>query len=207
MERFLLLKDRAALEPGALVLKRDAYADFVAAEDILARARERAEAIVAQAEIEREERRKEGYEAGMAEGREKMAERLLEVAAASVEQLSGMEKDLVDVVMRSLRTILGEFDREELAVRTVGHALRLVRDQKRVLLRVAEEDAETVAARVEEIRTRYPAIGRVDVTADPGVSPGGAVLETEIGVVDATLERQLALIEESFRRHVEEGRR
>ena len=44
------------------------------------------------------------------------------------------------------------------------------------------------------------------VRGSRALAAGGCVLETEIGVVDASLERQLAIIEETFRRHLEERR-
>jgi type III secretion protein L len=190
--------------PDARVVKAADYQLLVEAEDILAKARERGEAIVREAEEHAEELRAEARAEGLEEGKAEVAERLFEVVTASVEQLSSMENAIVDMVVKSVRTIIGEFDREELAVKAVGHALRLVRDEKRVVLRVAAADADMVNARLAEIVALYPGMGRVDVRADGGLSRGGCILETEAGVIDATLERQLGIIEDTFKRHLEE---
>ncbi|MDR2390606.1 MAG: HrpE/YscL family type III secretion apparatus protein [Planctomycetota bacterium] len=202
----LLIKDSVVPEPGTMVLKAGEYAVMAEANAVLAQASARAGEIVALAEADAEAERRRGYEAGVAEGKAEVAERMFETMAASVEHLSGMESTLVDLVMRSLRTVLGTFDREELAVETVRHALRLVRDEKRVVLRVAAADADCVAKRLDEIVRRYPGMGRVDLVPDASLGSGGCVMETEIGVIDASLDRQLAMIENSFRRQLEERR-
>lgn len=189
---------------GATVLKAGEYADFVEAGRLLEAARIQAAATVEKAEIEAETRRREGYEEGLNEGKFEVSAQLFESVTASVEQLARMEASLVDVVLRSVRTILGSFDREELVAQVVGHALRLVRDEKKVLLRVASEDAAAVENRLADLVRRYPGMGRVDVMADASLTPGGCVMETDIGVVDATLDRQLQIIEDTFRRHLEE---
>ena len=192
--------------PETRVLRADEYAVFVEARDTLARARLEADERRRRAEEVYEERRREGFAEGLAEGKAEMAAQLLETLTASVDHVAAMEARLVEVVIQSLRTILGTFDRGELAGQVVAGALRLVRDEKRILLRVAADEAAAVEARLGEITRRYPGMGRVDVSADPTLAPGGCVLETEIGVVDASLERQLAIIEETFRRHLEERR-
>jgi type III secretion protein L len=192
--------------PETRVMRVAEYAVFVEARDALARARLEADECRRQAEEAYEERRREGFAEGLAEGKAEMATQLLETLTASVDHVAAMESQLVEVVIQSLRTILGTFDRGELAGQVVASALRLVRDEKRILLRVAADEATAVEARLGEITKRYPGMVRVDVAADPTLAPGGCVLETEVGVVDASLERQLAIIEETFRRHLEERR-
>lgn len=201
----LIPPEGVALEPGVRVLKADDYRLAIAAENLLVEAEKRAEEIRAQAEIDAEECRRRGYEEGLEAGKLEVAAQMFESVNASLEQLARMESSLVDVVLRSVRTILGSFDKVELAEQIVGHALRLVRDEKRVLLRVNPGDAEMVESRLDEITRRYPGIGRIDVAADQTLQPGGCVMETDIGVIDATLERQLQIIEDTFRRHLETG--
>lgn len=191
-------------DPGTIVLKAGEYAEMVEAENIVARAREEAERIRVRAETEAEDRRRAGYEEGMAEGKLEISAQMFESVAASLDHMARMESSFVDVVMRSVRTILGSFDNADLAEKVVGHALRLVRDEKKVLLRVSMDDVDAVQARLADIVKRYPGMGRVDVAADPSLGAGGCIMETELGVIDATLDRQLGMIEDAFRRHLEE---
>lgn len=195
---------QVAVDAGTRVLKAADYAVLLEAEDVLAAARRQAERIHADALTDAETRRREGYEAGLLEGKLEASAQMFESVTASLEQLEKTEHSLVDVVMQSIRAILGSFDKEELAKQTVGHALRIVRDEKKVVLRVCPEDVDMVQSCLAGIVARYPGMGRIDVAADPALTSGGCVMDTEIGVIDATIDRQLAIIEETFRRHIEE---
>ncbi|MDR3211642.1 MAG: HrpE/YscL family type III secretion apparatus protein [Planctomycetota bacterium] len=195
-----------APDPADRIIRAGDYAQFVAASELLQATRLRAEEIIRQAETAAEECRKKGYADGVVEGKAELADRLFEAVSGSVEQLSSMEGTLVKVVLQSLRTILGQFDQGELVTQVVRHALRLVRDEKKVILRVSSGEAETVEKRLADLVSHYPGMGRVDVVADSALAAGSCILETEIGVVDASLERQLASIEDNFRHHLEEPR-
>lgn len=192
--------------PDERVLKAADYARFVEADRIIEETRRQSDEILAESRRDAEERLRQGYADGLRQGKDEVAEQLFKVVSASVEQVAGMESTLVNVVMQSLRTILGSFDREEVVAKVVGHALKLVRDEKRVLLRVSPADAPLVEARLGDIMRQYPEIVRVDVQPDRTVADGGCIMETDLGVIDATLERQLSLIEETFRQQLEGGK-
>ncbi|MDR1519815.1 MAG: HrpE/YscL family type III secretion apparatus protein [Planctomycetota bacterium] len=199
----LFPKAGVAPAPDVRVLPATDYAILLETQNLLEQARSEAAALIERAKLEAEDIRRQGLEEGRAEGKAEIAMQMLETVTASVEQLAGVESSLIDVVMRSLRTILGKFDQEDLVAQVVGHALRLVRDEKRILLRVATSDADAVQARLADIVRQYSGMGRVDVVSDAAISPGGCVLETESGVIDAALDRQLAMIEAAFRKRVE----
>lgn len=192
------------VDPAATLLKADQYATMVAAEELLTQAREQAAKTLEQAALDAEERKREGYEEGLLEGKAEIAAQMFDSVTASLDQLTRMESSFVDVVMQSVRTILGTFDKADLTEKVVSHALRLVRDEKKVVLRVSMEESAMVQERLADIVRRYPGLGRIDVMPDSSLGRGGCVMETELGVIDATLERQLKMIEDTFRHHLEE---
>lgn len=190
--------------PGAKIIKARDYMAFREAEGIVAAARAHADELLREAAEKAEEMRRTGYEEGQAEGRAEVAEQLFNAVTASVDQMASMEAAMVDLVLKSLNNVLGSFDDKELVTRVVSHALRLVRDDKRVVLRVSVDDAETVRSRLDEFLARYPGITRIDVVPDASLGRGGCIMETDAGVIDASLDRQLAIIEETLKRHLEE---
>ncbi len=190
--------------PGVDVIRANEYAVMVESSEIIEAARKKSAEILAQALTDAEELRELARREGLEEGKAEVADQLFNAVTASVEQMGKMESGLVDVVVQSIRAILGEFDEHDLVVRVVGQAIRLVRDEKRVTLRVSLADADTVRNQLEDILARYPGIGRVDVRPDASVAPGGCVMETEMGVIDATLDRQLAIIRDTFHKTLQE---
>lgn len=196
---FVLTANTLDIAPGTKVLKADDAAHWVDARALLDAARDRAAAIEREAVEAREAEKARGYEEGLMEGKMEMAERMLDTLGRSVDSLGEMENAMVDVVMHSLRTILGGIEDSELIVSVVRQALQRVRDQKRVTLRVCDEEQPVVQERMKEILRDQPGLGMVDVVGDGRLERGACVLETEMGVVDASLDKQLALLEKSFR--------
>jgi flagellar biosynthesis/type III secretory pathway protein FliH len=54
--------------------------------------------------------------------------------------------------------------------------------------------AAPIRAAEPRLRTLLSACATLSVVADPEVAPGGAVVETEAGVVDARIETRLAAL-------------
>lgn len=117
------------------------------------------------------------------------------------EQLAAMEQRMLkevegEVVRASLRIASELLEaelsaREDAVVDVVATALVTARDARDVFLRVNPMDAETLRKHKPRL---IDALGRardVDVREDRNVKPGGVLIQTESGVIDAQLETQL----------------
>jgi len=195
---FRITNDTVQPLPGKKVIKAAEYAMLVEAQQIIADAKSRAETILADAQDHYESERRRGYEDGLVEGKMNMAEHMMENIASSVDYLERMETTIVDVVMQSLRKILHDMDDRERTCKVVHKALSYVRAEKKVILKVSPEDIENVRSSVEDLLREYPAIHFLDVAADARLSGGDCILESDMGVVDAGIETQLAAIERAF---------
>jgi type III secretion protein L len=89
-------------------------------------------------------------------------------------------------------------DDRTLVRKVVKNALTVVRNQKQVTLRVSPGQAEDVKESLNSILADFPGIGFIDVMGDGRIKPGGCILETEIGVVDASVDIQLEAIQQSL---------
>lgn len=190
------------IQPDSPVIRGADYAAFVDADAIIADAQQKAEQIVQQAEAKFEERRQAGYEQGLTEGRAEMAEKMMDTIASSVDFLSGLETRVVGLVSKSLQKILGEMDRQERVTSVVRNALAVTRNESKVTVRVHPDDLDTVQQRMDDIMKPYPGIKYIDVVSDSRLDRDGCILETEVGVVDASLDVQLATIQTSLARTV-----
>jgi len=184
---------------GRRMLRAADAALLCEAQDILAAARERAAALEREAEEAYARRLDEGYNDGLEQGRMEHAEKVLETVLSSVEFIEGIEGTVVRVVTESIRKVIGEMDDDERIVRIVRNALVAVRNQQRVTIRVAPADEKAVTESLAAMLQRAPgSVGFLDVVADPRLARGACLLESELGVVDASLETQLAALEKAF---------
>lgn len=203
---FQLTGNHVLPAPGVRVLRAADYASLVEANRLLAMAEQRAAAMAADAEKAYEERRRQGYEDGLMEGRMEQSEKMLETAMQAVEYIEGVEGKLVDVVTSAVRKIIGELDDRECTVRVVRNALAAVRSQQRVLIRVSPDDKDSVRQALAAMISSSPGAATfLDVTADPRMKPGDCILECELGVVDASLETQLKAIEHALLSKIRES--
>ena len=198
----MLQLNRQKLIPEGPIVRAAEFQTVLDAEAIIADAEHRAAQIVADAERKYEERKQQGYEDGMNEGRMEMTEKIIDTVASSVDYVSSLEESVVHLVTKSLRKILGEVPQPDRITTIARHALAVARNESKVTLRLHPNDVDTVQDRIDEIMKPYPSINFIDVVGDSRLSADGCVLETEIGVVDASLEVQLAAIEGSLAKAV-----
>jgi flagellar biosynthesis/type III secretory pathway protein FliH len=162
--------------------------------EMIARAEEEARGIAAAAEASRARLVAEAAEEGHREG---LARAAATLAAAGRERdrcLAAAEREVVALALAVARKVLGRELAYGAAVADLAaRALEEARARREVLLRVNPADAAAVReaeGRLAAILLRAP----LAVREDPAVPPGGAVVETEAGCVDASVDTQLALL-------------
>ena len=185
-------------KPGQTLLKAADYTRFVAAEELLVMARKEAEAIRQAAKEAYDAEKQRGYAEGLVEGKMEMAERMLDTISSGVDYLEGLEGTIVDLVMNAMSKVIDGFDDKTRVLGIVRKALGYVRSQKRVVLRISPEDADIVQAELATLLRDFPGVGILDVAPDPRLASGACILESELGLIDASLEVQLAGIRRAF---------
>lgn len=184
---------------GQHVLKAADVAILLEAQAVLNAAHEQAGRIARDAEAVYEERREQGYLDGKAEGKLEHAEKMLETVMSSVEFIENIEDKLVNVVSQATRKIIGDLDDNERIVRIVRTALTTVRNHQHVTIRVAPGDADAVGKALSGLLpTTSGRSSFLDLIPDARLERGSCLLESELGVVDASLETQLKALENAF---------
>lgn len=207
MERFTRIKPGEIGLRTARVVKAQDFATAHDARSIVDQATTEAERILAEARNAFESERVRGYEEGREAARLEMAERMIDAVGTVVDYLGSIEQDMIDIVSRSLERILGEIGDKELVVRVVKNALAAVRNEKHLTLRVAPDQVATVKARMNEILSLYPIVVDVQIVGDGRLGANGCILESEIGVIDASLDGQIEALKRSFRKIFGENRK
>ncbi|WP_325168957.1 HrpE/YscL family type III secretion apparatus protein [Melaminivora jejuensis] len=174
-----------------------AWAD---AQGLLAAAQAQADAIVASAQAELERERQRGYAEGRAEAQMEQAEKMMETVGRTVDYFAAVESDVVALVMGALRKIIEGYDDDERVLLVVRGALAVVRNQKQMTLRLPPERVDGVRERVNELLAAYPGVGYLDMVADARLKGDACILESEIGLVEASIDGQIAALEGAFRK-------
>ena len=162
----------------------------------------------------REQAYEEGFSAGIAQAQSALDGPAAALAGAA-EQLQALradaaasvEADAVDLALRIAEQAVGAAIAAdpELVVEAVRGALRRLVERDRVLILVNPDDLELVREHVARLVGELGGIEHCEVQAERRVRPGGAIVRTSEGEVDATLETKLARAREVLEHELANG--
>jgi len=200
---FRLNTDSLQPAAGTKIVKAAELGQLFEASALLDAARQKAADMERAALEAYEEKKREGYADGLEEGKLEHAEKMMETIISSVEFIEGIESTLVNVVNQSIRKIIGEMEDKERIVAIVRNALNVVRGQQKVTVRVAPADEAAVLEAMAGM-TAGGGNSFMTVIADARLERDSCILESELGVVDASLSTQLRALENAFKSKIQQ---
>jgi len=200
---FRLNTDSLQPAAGTKIVKAAELGQLYEASALLDAARQKAADMERAALEAYEEKKREGYADGLEEGKLEHAEKMMETIISSVEFIEGIESTLVNVVNQSIRKIIGEMEDKERIVAIVRNALSVVRGQQKVTVRVAPADEAAVLEAMAGM-TAGGGNSFMTVIADARLERDSCILESELGVVDASLSTQLRALENAFKSKIQQ---
>lgn len=197
----LVKKQSFELSSQARLVKAADVQTVCDAQAVIAAAEAEAARLVEDAKAAFEEERRKGYAKGLEDVQAEATRRKLELADESVAFMASVEEKMGDIVMKALRKCVDEIGDRELVVQIVRKVMKaVVRNQRQITLRVAPDMVETVRSRMNGILADFPLMDEVDVQEDARLKGTACAVETAAGIADASIDTQLAAVEESIRR-------
>lgn len=199
---FFLTHNQIGVSPDIKILKAHEYAMFFEGHTLIEEAKARAKQIIALAEEEYKVMQQRGFEAGLEDGKKELASKMIEQVAAGVDYFASIENTMVDIVTTAIEKIIGKMGDKERINAIVHKALNYVRQQKKVLIRLSPEDVPFVQENLNDIIRTYPGISFLDITPDTRLARGDCILESDIGVINASISSQIEAIRSAFIKHL-----
>lgn len=159
---------------------------------------------VAEAEQLREQARAEGYADGHRAGREDAAAEIssavqaLDEAVRSIESLradvvEAVERDAIELALELAGKILegAQGAPTETVLEAVRGALRRVSDRRKIAVLVNPADHEALSSAIDRLTRGGSGVELCELRSEERVAPGGAIVRTAEGEVDASVATQL----------------
>jgi len=196
-------------EEAATALQKEAQE---AAEKLLAEAKAQAEAETTAGRETLEKEKKaaidagftEGREAGFAEGKAEV-DRLIARTQTVLERaqdkreaiLSDTEQQIIDLVLLISRKVVKAISENQrnVVISNVVQALRKVKGRGNIIIRVNMVDLKLTTEHTKDFVQLVEGSKSIQVVEDSTVDPGGCVIETDFGEIDARISSQLAELE------------
>lgn len=197
----------AAVVFGGVIKKQVADAEEKA-RVIRQKTEEAADSLIAAAESAAEQIRADAYRAGRSEAESELLENLLSIKEQRARVLSTVEAEIIKLAVKIAEKIIGGDIKQDEATRAeiVLHALRQTRQQEMLTVRVNANDLPLI----EQMREKIDNYGRakfIDFIADQAVAGGGCIIESSSGTIDARVETQLRILENTLVSRVSEEKR
>lgn len=197
----LLKKQTFEVSAETPLVTADEAGAIATVEQIVAAAEADAAKTREDARLAYEEEKKRGYADGIAEGKQEILMQKLDLVDASVQYMESVEGKMAEIVMKALKKCVAEIGDKELVCQIVKKAMQaVVRNQRQITVKVNPDMVPVVKERLQKILADFPSVSAVDVAEDPHLDGTACVVETESGIVEASIDGQLAAIEKSIRK-------
>lgn len=147
----------------------------------------------------------EGREAGFIEGRaehERLVDRLHVILNKAIDRrneiIEESEAQIVNLVLQIAKKVVKVISENQrnVVVNNVTQALRKLKEKTDVIIRVNMADLDMVTGHIQDIVDRVERDHHITVAEDSTVDPGGTIIETDFGEIDARIASQLNEIED-----------
>lgn len=177
------------------------------ARQIIREAEEEAQAIIDEAN----EAARATHQRGFEEGREEALAQFTQHIGSALAKVQQMADELEPLYVSLVRECVEKIIDAELKVHpdmivgVVRNALRDARQQREIIVRVHPADSEALNKNKPRLLEMLARAQSVDIREDESISRGGCVVVTELGTIDASLERQLDALQQALDLEMEEG--
>jgi type III secretion protein L len=144
--------------------------------------------------------KEQAYEEGLQDGLEKFNEATLKLNQASKKIHDDFERKITPLAIQAARKILGEELKlnPKRIVEIILQALKPITSHKHVKIFVSKADLEILEKEKTNIKNILDQVETFFLQERSDIEPGGCIIETEGGIINAQLENQWRALEAAF---------
>ncbi len=190
------------LAKGEKILPADTLTILIETKEIIHTATQDAETLLEETKKECEILREQAKEKGFQEGLTAFNEHLLYFDARIKSLEMEMQKKVLPLALSAAKKIVaGELKtRPEAIVNIVLAAIAPIAQNARFTIYVHKADKELLEKEKERIKEILEHVQVLKIAERPDIEQGGCIIETESGIINATLDNQWRALEMAFRK-------
>jgi type III secretion protein L len=186
------------------IIPKEEYSLLLEGKEIIEKAKKDAKDLHANTQEECKELRKQAKEEGFAEGLALFNEQLLFFDSELKKIRHETTQAVIPLALKAAKKIVGkELEiQPETIVNIVIQALGPITQNHRIKIYVNKADRDILEANKSKIRDILEQVESLTILDRPDISPGGCIIETEAGIINATIENQWRSLESAFERYM-----
>lgn len=208
MSRLFALIESGQVHPASnkKVIPSEDFSTLLAASDLLDKTRAEIVGVREKAEQAAEELKKKGYDDGYQEGLAQLNERILALDNEKKRLRHEMNQLILPLALKAAKKIVaGELQAHpETIVNIVLQALAPVMQNHKITIYVNKADKELLESEKPKLKEKLEQVESLSIKERDDISAGGCMIETESGIINATIENQWRGIESAFDRYLKQ---
>jgi len=198
----LIYGDEVHLPPEKKVIDGTLFSKLIEGSEMLEKIKVESKQYRIDVSKECEEIKEKAYQVGFQEGFEAWTEQVAALETQIENVRNELEKIIVPVALKAAKKIVGrEMElNKETVVDIVHHHLKAVAQHKKVTLWVSKEDYNILEKKKNILKEQFEELEAFSVRPRDDITEGGCVIETEMGIINAQVENQWAILERAFER-------
>lgn len=196
----LISGDSLHIAPKTKVVPAESFSRLLDIKETISEVKKDAEKyrtkVASECEKLKEQAQREGFEEGFRQWSEQLAYLKEEIGSTREE----ITKIVIPLALKAAKKIVGreiEMNKETI-LDIVKNNLSAVSQHTKVTIFVNKQDLATLEKKREELKNLLESAEVLNLRERGDITPGGCVIETEVGIINAQLENQWLILEQAF---------
>ena len=200
MKYFSLTQQDIRRVPGQKVVPAEEFSELKNASDLLKQTKQEIKEIKIKTEEECKEQKKQGFDEGYQEGLKSLNEQIVKLDHELQSFQTEIQKKVLPIALKAAQKILGDElkTHPDRIVDITMQALKPVLQHHKVRIYVNKADLDLLETNKEKIKKILEQVETFTIEERPDIEPGGCIIETEAGIINAQLENQWRALESAF---------
>ena len=196
----LIHGDQILVAPQEKIIPAGDFSILQDALNVLNHIKEDAEKYRLQVAKESEQFKEHGFKEGYEEGFKQWADHLVDFEKKLEDLRKEMQQVIIPIALKAAKKIVGrEIElSEDLIVDIVASNLKAVLQHKKITIYVNKKEIESLEKHKQQLRDLFENLESFSIRPRDDIAPGGCVIETEIGIINAQMEHRWQVLEQAF---------
>jgi type III secretion protein L len=194
------IKEDMKIHSGKKKILKDDFVKMMSAQDILDEANKQARYIIDTAEKDAIGIKKKAEEEGYSNGLKPFNKHIIHFDDKIKLLRSELQISILPLVFKTTKRIIGSAltKHPELVVDIVSNAIKNVTSNQEIKIFVHKDDLHYIEEKKEELKNLFEHVDAFDIEVRKDVERGSCIIQTEKGILNATLENQFSALEKAL---------
>jgi type III secretion protein L len=186
--------------PGSKIIPAKEFSTLKNAAEILEKVTREAEEFKKQTVTEAEDIKKLSFQEGFQDGLVSLNQHILQLDHELKKIREDVQKRILPLALTAARKIMGEELKlhPDRIVEIVMTSLKPVTQHRKITIYVNRVDLEHLESAKSKIKKMFERLENLSIQERADIEPGGCIIETEAGIINAQLENQWRALETAF---------